>query len=196
MSPLRADYRARNGVEERARATGFVYGRYQPRTAREARAQLFANADGEGAEIYQGFEQLYGVEQRDPYAYRPFAEFCLGLPTDLFLRDGERRWLAKQLAKGVMPEEQRTNQLNGRWDSDWHLRIGRRRGEWRSALDSIARDPRLSEMLDVPRLRRALDAFPERTSTDPQVWQSLEMGVPFGLLAARFINFVEGRNDV
>jgi len=51
MSPLRLEYRRRTGVEDRARAAGFVYGRNQPRTARQARAQLFANTDGEGAEI-------------------------------------------------------------------------------------------------------------------------------------------------
>ena len=194
MSPLRPDYRKRTGVEERARATGFLYGRYQPRTARQARAHIFANTDGEGAEIYQGFEQLYGIEQRDPYAYRPFAEFCFGLPTEMFLRDGERRWLAKQLARGVMPEEQRTNRLNGRWDADWHLRIGRKREEWRAALDRVATDPRLGQLIDVPRLRRALDEFPPQTSPDIAVWGPLEMGVPFALLTARFVDFVEGRN--
>lgn len=196
MSPLRADYRRTSGVDERSRAKGFVYGRYQPRTAYQARAQLFANTDGEGAEIFQGFEQLYGVEQRDPYAYRPFAEFCLGLPTDMFLRDGERRWLAKQMAAGTMPEEQRINQLNGRWDADWHLRIGRKRSEWRASLEAIARDPRLGAMIDTERLIRALDDFPERTSNDPGVWQEIEMGVPFALIASRFINHIEGRNDL
>ena len=83
--------------------------------------------DSRTANAYQAFEQMYGVAQRDPMAYRPFVEFCLGLPTNMFMRDGEMRWLAKEMAKGIMPEEQRLNRLNGRWDADWHLRIGRRR---------------------------------------------------------------------
>ena len=51
-------------------------------------------------------------------------------------------------------------------------------------------------MLDTERLIRALDDFPERTSNDPGVWQEIEMGVPFALIVARFINHVEGRNDL
>ena len=196
MSPLNPAYRAASGVEERARATGFPYGRYQPRNRRQAQAQMFANADAETSEIYQAFEQIYGVAQRDPMAYRPFAEFCMGLPIEMFMRDGKLRWLAKEMARGIMPETQRLNSLNGRWDADWHLRIGRRRAEFRAELERIAAHPTLGPMIDTARLIAALDAFPPQTSTDPQVWMEVEMGIPRALLTARFTNFVEGRNDV
>ena len=196
MSPLSPDYRATNGVEERARATGFPFGRYQPRNRRQAQAQMFANADAESAEVYQAFEQIYGVAQRDPMAYRPFAEFCMGLPVEMFMRDGKLRWLAKEMARGIMPETQRINSLNGRWDADWHLRIGRRRAEFRAELERIAVHPTLGPMIDTDRLIAALDDFPPETSTDPQVWMEVEMGIPRALLTARFTNFVEGRNDV
>ena len=196
MSPLNPAYRAASGVEERARATGFPYGRYQPRNRRQAQAQMFANADAETSEIYQAFEQIYGVAQRDPMAYRPFAEFCMGLPIEMFMRDGKLRWLAKEMARGIMPETQRLNSLNGRWDADWHLRIGRRRAEFRAELERIAAHPTLGPMIDTARLIAALDDFPPQTSTDPQVWMEVEMGIPRALLTARFTNFVEGRNDV
>ena len=196
MSPLTPAYREANGVEERGRATRFPYGRYQPRSRRQAHAQMFANADAECAEVYQAFEQIYGVAQRDPMAYRPFAEFCMGLPVDMFMRDGTLRWLAKEMARGIMPETQRVNSLNGRWDADWHLRIGRRRAEFRAELERIAAHPTLGSMIDTDRLIAALDDFPPETSTDPQVWMEVEMGIPRALLTARFTNFVEGRNDV
>ena len=196
ISPLRADFRAANGVEQRAGPSGFVYGRFQPRDRREAQAQNFVNADCEDAEVLQGFEQLYGVKQRDPMAYRPFVEFCLGLPTRMFLRDGEPRWMAKQMARGIMPEEQRANSLTGRWDADWHLRIARRRTEFRAEFERIAQHPTLGPMIDTERMIKALDDFPPQTSTDPQVWMQVEMGIPRALLTARFVNFVEGRNDV
>ena len=66
------------------------------------------------------------------------------------MRDGEPRWLAKQMAKGIMPEEQRENRLNGRWDADWHLRIGRRRKEYLTELERLESDQRFSAMFDVP----------------------------------------------
>jgi asparagine synthase (glutamine-hydrolysing) len=62
-------------------------------------------------------------------------------------------------------------------------------------LDRIEADERLSDMLDVPRLRAALEEFPDKTAIDNQTAMPIEMAVPRGLLTARFINFIEGRNS-
>ena len=139
---------------------------------------------------------MYGVAHRDPMAYRPFVEFCFGLPVEMFMRDGEPRWLAKEMAKGIMPEEQRANLVNGRWDADWHLRIGRRRKDFLLELERLETDDQFAEMLDLPRLRAALEEWPEVTEIDPQEYATREFAVPRGLLTARFVNYVEGRNNV
>jgi len=194
MQPLTRDYRITSGAERRLRASGLTIERYQPWNRRHAQRLLFQNGDGEGAEIYQAFEQMYGVALRDPLAYRPFVEFCFGLPVEMFLRDGQMRWLAKQMARGIMPEEQRENRLNGRWDADWYLRIGRRRQDYIAELDRLAGDDRIAAAIDLPRLRAALEDWPEQTETDQQKFFTREFAVPRGLLAARFINYVEGRN--
>jgi asparagine synthase (glutamine-hydrolysing) len=194
MQPLNPEYRIASGAERRLKESGVVIERYQPLNRRQAMRHIFRNGGGEAAAIYQAFEQMYGVAQRDPTAYRPFVEFCLGLPTEMFLRDGHRRWLAKELSKGIMPEEQRANRLNGRWDSDWHLRISRQRSEYLAELDRLAGDERLASMLDVPRLRAALEDWPDHTVTDPQMYFGREFAVPRALLTARFIQYVEGRN--
>jgi len=129
-------------------------------------------------------------------AYRPFVEFCFGLPVEMFMRDGQLRWLAKQMAKGIMPEEQRDNRLNGRWDADWYLRISRRRQDYIAELDRLARDERIAATIDLPRLRASLEDWPEQTEIESQNFFTREFAVPRGLLAARFINYVEGRNDL
>ena len=195
MQPLSAEYRHASGAERRLQESGVFIDRYQPRNRRHAQRLLFANGESDSAEIYQAFEQMYGVAMRDPTAYRPFVEFCFGLPVEMFMRDGRLRWLAKEMAKGIMPEEQRTNRLNGRWDSDWHLRIGRRRKDFLAEIDRLEADPRMSAMLDLPRLRAALEDWPDHTETNPQQYYGREFAVPRGLLAARFVNYVEGRND-
>lgn len=195
MQPFTGDYRLASGAEQRLKESGLVFDRYQPWNARHARQLLLQNDDGEGAEIYQAFEQMYGVPQRDPLAYRPLVEYCWGLPTRMFLRDGEMRWLAKQVAKGLMPEEQRANRLNGRWDADWHLRIGRRRVEFIAELDRLAENERCADMLDLPRLRAVLEDWPEQTETDPQKYAPRQFAVPRALLTGRFVNYVEGRNE-
>jgi asparagine synthase (glutamine-hydrolysing) len=195
MQPLSPEYRRASGADDRLRRSARSYERYQPWSRRHAQKLLFANDDAESAEIYQAFEQMYGVAIRDPMAYRPFVEFCFGLPVELFMRDGKLRWLAKEMAKGIMPDEQRANRENGRWDADWHLRIGRRRAEFLRELDRLAQDERIAPLLDFPRLRASLANWPDRTETDPQQYFTREFAVPRGLLIARFINYVEGRNN-
>jgi asparagine synthase (glutamine-hydrolysing) len=194
MQPLSRDYRQASGADQRLKKAGIVYERYQPWNRRHAQELLFQNGDGESAEVYQAFEQMYGVALRDPMAYRPFVEFCFGLPVELFMRDGQMRWLAKEMAKGIMPEEQRANRANGRWDADWHLRIGRRRADFLSELDRLEGDRRIASMLDLPRLRAALEDWPEQTETDPQKYFSREFAIPRGLLTARFIQYIERSN--
>ncbi|MGZ2411607.1 asparagine synthase (glutamine-hydrolyzing) [Sphingomonas sp. F9_3S_D5_B_2] len=194
MQPLTREYRANSGADQRLAESGLVFERYQPWNARDARRLLLQNDDGESAEIYQGFEQMYGIAQRDPLAYRPLVEYCWSLPTRIFMRDGVMRWLAKELARGIMPEEQRANRLNGRWDSDWHLRIGRRRDDLLAELDKLQNDARLRGMLDIPRLRSALEDWPEQTPTRNADIAAREFTVPRALLTARFIKYVEARN--
>ena len=63
-------------------------------------------------------------------------------------------------------------------------------------VERIAQHPTLSKMIDTERLIAALDAFPDQTSTDPQVWLQVELGVPRALLTARFIDFVERSNRI
>jgi asparagine synthase (glutamine-hydrolysing) len=194
MQPLSSQYRVQSGAQRRLDRSGVFIERYQPRSRRHAQRMLFINGDGDSAEIYQAFEQMYGVALRDPMAYRPFVEFCFGLPVEMFMRDGRVRWLAKEMAKGLMSEEQRANRLNGRWDADWHLRLGRRRADLLAEVDRLAKDERMAAMFDLPRLRAALEDWPDETEVDAQQFYVREFAVPRGLLAARFINYVEGRN--
>ena len=195
MQPLSREYRAASGAERRRKDAGLEIERYQPWNRRHAQRLLFQNDDAETAEVYQAFEQMYGVALRDPMAYRPFVEFCFGLPVEMFMRDGRMRWFAKEMAKGIMPEEQRANRLNGRWDADWHLRIGRRRTDFLAEIDRLAGDERMAKMFDLPRLRAALESWPEHTETDPQKFYTHEFAIPRGLLAARFMRYIEGRNE-
>lgn len=191
--PLSADFRQSSGADDRMKKSAKIADRHQPWSRRDARNHLIGEYDP--APFHQGLEQLYGIALRDPTAYRPFVEYCLSLPTKMFMRDGEMRWLAKQMAKGIMPEEQRNNALNGWWDADWHLRIARRREDWLAELDRLERNDRLGPMFDVPRLRAALNDWPSQTEIDPEKAFAVQLAVPAAIIGARFVNYVEGRNE-
>lgn len=190
--PLSPEYRRRSGADARLKRSDGIADRYQPWSRRHSRKLLFGGGDSDA--FYQGLEQMYGIALRDPTAYRPFVEFCLSLPTKMFMRDGEIRWLAKQMAKSLMPESQRTNPLMGWWDADWHLRIGRRRKEFLAELQGFEGDERIARMLDLPRLRAALEDWPDSTEVDPAKFLPIQLAVPSGLAIGRFVKYAEGRN--
>lgn len=193
MQPFSASFLASSGARTRLKKSGRFPGRHQPWSRRHLRKFMFNDEDWL-ADVYQAFEQMYGIPLRDPTAYRPFVEYCLGLPTKMFMRDGELRWLARQMAKGIMPEEQRVNQLDGYWDTDWRIRLGPRRKEFLDELKRLEDDDRIGSMLDIPRLRAAIENWPAEGETDHQKTHGPALAVPAALLTARFIQYVEGRN--
>lgn len=195
-SAISPSFACEAGVEARALSLGAVREMTQPRSRAEAIRLEYLLADYESSDIHQGFEQLYGLRRRDVTAYRPLIEFCLGLPTDQLVRDGEERWLAKRLARGRLPEAQRLNPRYGRHDADWRVRLGRRRESLREEVERIAGDPDLAPMFDAARMRRLLDDWPEHTPAAREAWMPREVALPRAILAARFHRFVSGRNAV
>lgn len=183
-------------IENRARRAGAWNDATYPRSRHQAVATDYHGADYEVHDVQQGFEQVYGLRRRDVLAYRPLIEFCLGLPTDQFVRDGEERWLAKRLAAGRIPETQRLNPRYGRHDVDWHARLGRRRSELLAEIERLSKSDEVSHLLDYPKMRQMLEDWPDETPLDPEDWMPREIAVPRALTTARFVHFVSGRNDI
>ena len=180
----------RQGRDARFRA------RHQFASREEYLEATYHGCDVEGQEVWQGFEQVYGLRQRDVAAYRPLIEFCAGLPTRQFVSGGQQRWLAKRMAVGRMPEAQRLNPRYGRFQVDWHARLTPRVGELAAEARRIERHPWLGELIDVDRVCHLLEEWPEETPWDWEELYPRQGSIPKAIQAARFVNFVEGRNDV
>ncbi|MEQ1497706.1 MAG: asparagine synthase-related protein [Novosphingobium sp.] len=148
-----------------------------------------------GLEVVHGHEQVFGIGLRDVTAYRPLIEFCLALPTAQFVRAGESRWLARRMAKGRMPEAQRTNRLYGEHNSDWHQRLGAQRAELRRAATALRDHPQLGAVLDVAAMERALDDWPAQAPQTRDQINQLRFYLPAMLYVARFVDHTTGRNQ-
>ncbi len=153
-----------------------------------------AVCDRGGADVTLALEEIHGICERDVTAYRPLIEFCLGLPTGQFMRNGHDRYLARRMARGVMPEAQRIESRMAMHNADWHLRIGRRREELLAYAESMRAHPLLSEMLDCDRLEATLRDWPETAPQAPEEMLSNYFGVTSGILAGRFLGAIEDRN--
>ena len=192
-SPLRGEFVKAHFLAARGHAQSGGLAGAAPASQRAWLLSELSPAFDETNDIWQGFEQLYGVAIRDPAAYRPLAEFCFGLPTDLYAFQGQRRWLAREMAHGMLPEAQRRNPRRGRHHADWLAKLAPRRAELRAELERLEQVPELAEMMDFPRLKAALDDWPGETPVGADAL-SLQVAVTRGLTTARFINYVAGRN--
>jgi asparagine synthase (glutamine-hydrolysing) len=182
------------GVRDRAKDFGFDPAFRQLADTRASRLAILGGS-GESGDVSQAMEAISGVPKRDPTSYRPFVEFCFGIPDDQFLRDGETRWLARRLLKGKVPDLVLNEKRRGLQGADWHLRLGRDRRSLDDELAGLARDPAMAARFDLPKLRKALANWPAQTPVDdPHQCQVLCLALPRVLATARFIKHVEGQN--
>ncbi|MFA9230909.1 MAG: asparagine synthase-related protein [Microgenomates group bacterium] len=193
--PMTRQYADDMQVEMRARSMDFD-ATYRPKTTtKDWRAAVFGNGANEGGDIFHGFEMIHGLPVRDPTAYRPLVEFCMGIPDDQFLRNGKKRWLAKRLLKDKIPKEVLQERRRGAQAADWHLRIGRQKDKLIEELDWLMEDPKIAKRIDLASLKQALIDFPTETPIGTPQAHRLQLALTRGLTTARFIRYVEGRND-
>ncbi|MFC4293818.1 asparagine synthase-related protein [Novosphingobium tardum] len=196
MTAINPQFAERTHAFERLDSGTHHWDRYAPRTRREEITREFFNGNPESEDVRQGFEQLYNVAWRTIPAYRPLVEFCWSLPTEKFARGGVTRWLARAMAEGVLPDEQRSNLRMGQHSVDWHTRIGRDRQRWSDDLARWEEIPQVAETVDLGRMRRLLNEdWPTRTSWNRDVFLSIALGVPRAIMNGRFVAMVNGRND-
>ena len=193
--PLDPDYAREMQVAERARDARLDGGLRTPRSSRAWRAAAFGNAMSESGDVRQALDLIHGIPSRDPTAYRPLVEFCLGIPDDQYLRDGQQRFLARRMLRGKIPDLVVDERRRGRQAADWPIRIARDRPALLAELDRLAQDPAMARRLDVPRLSAALKAWSPASATDAALTDTIEHAVPRAIATARFIRFVEGTNS-
>ena len=194
ISALRPEALAEFDVEGRSARAGTRYVRPLSGWRKDLVQDNFGRGDVEGSDMIQGFEQLYEVSTRDPATYRPLVDFCLGLPTSMFMRDGETRWLARQLGRGLLPEAQRTMPGHGQHNSDWHKRLTPRLDDMRREVAAIKSDPILATMIDTDLLEHNLDNWPAAQSVADEVFYPHAFRLPRAIAMGRYIRFMTNRN--
>ncbi len=149
---------------------------------------------GDGADLMLAFQLMHGVASRDPTAYRPLLEFCTGIPDEQYLKRGQRRWLAKRMLRGIVPDMVVDEKRRGLQSADWHFRLKRQRESLIEEIDWLKEDPAMARRLDLDALRKALVDFPEKTPHDKLGVERLCLAIPRALHTARYIRFMERRN--
>ena len=113
------------------------------------------------ADIYAAYRARFGVDVRTPLADRRLVEFCVAVPEEQYMTNGQRRLLIRRAMAGRLPQRHA-----GRTDSEvFRRRPGSRRmSAERTALltelEAFEADDLTSRILDLPRMRTLLEQWP------------------------------------
>lgn len=192
-SAIHPEFAAAIELERRAHAAHGDLARRPPTDMRRLRARMFDIPQRGG--IFVAPLQ-HGIEWRDPSGDFRLAQFCLAIPDDQYLRDGQTRWLLKRLMADVLPPEILQQQGGrGLQSADWYEGLETARtaiGEW---IEQLQETPSAREMLDLERLREVVESWPEGGWDHPGVVRTYQYMLLRGLSVGSFIQYVEGRGN-
>jgi len=135
----------------------------------------------------------FGVEKRDPTRDKRVIEFCINLPENQWVRDGEERRFIRHAMEGCMPDKVRLNTtVRGRQAADWMQRIA---PEWAAVykeMETIGDNELERKYLDIPRIKRFLAANKELSPDDHDGTESGVRLLIRALIFTRFLRSYQG----
>jgi len=137
----------------------------------------------------------FRVDHRDPTADRRGVEFCLGLPEEWYLSAGRRKRLLHLLFGDLLPAQTLNPTVRKGYQAvDWHEGLTRARPAIVAELDRLEASPLARRALDLPRLRRLVEDWPEAGWHSRRITHQYRLVLLRALSTGRFIRRVEGGN--
>jgi asparagine synthase (glutamine-hydrolysing) len=135
-----------------------------------------------------------GVDYRDPTADRRLVEFLLAIPEEQFLRNGETKSLLRRAMAGRISETVLRERRKGLVGADWYLRVAPYRDRFARVLEDFRESPVLRHYLDLDRMGRLVDRWPDDNWDSPRVATEYRAGFCRAIAAGGFIRWVERGN--
>jgi len=198
FSAINSDYAQEMRVEQRMEELGWDDSYRAPPDRRRFMQDMMSRGGGDdGGFMLESLKMTHGVQGRDPLGDRKILEFCCAIPDNLFLNDGEDRWLIKAMMKDRLPKSILTAP-RGDQAADWHGRMKQDLDRIDSELERLAEDPVMAARLDIDRMRQTVQNWPEKTpisaKEDGADYLFGRLAIGRALSIARFISQAEGSN--
>jgi asparagine synthase (glutamine-hydrolysing) len=142
----------------------------------------------------KGVLAWWGVDWRDPTADRRLIEFCLTVPTEQFIYDGEPKALIKHALSGRVSPEVLNSRQKGYQGADWHESLTPTRARLEDELDRMHLIPETRGLIDVERLRGLLRRWPSQGWVSPEVVAEYRVSLLRAVSAADFMRRASGSN--
>jgi asparagine synthase (glutamine-hydrolysing) len=134
----------------------------------------------------------YGLTHSTPLLDRRLTEFCLAIPEDQFLRDGNSRWLARRVLLGAgVPAAVAANRRFGYQHPEWFAHLTGSRPAMRAQVARLRSSPLANRLIDTERLDRILDAWPTDTVAAERRRGELGSVLAAGLAVGAFVFWAE-----
>lgn len=135
-----------------------------------------------------------GMVIRDPSRDKRVMEFCLSLPSDQFVRNGQERYLIRRSMKDILPDKIRLNtSTRGLQSADW---IQRLEPVWKdicNELECVLRDEEIRPYIDYDKLEKELIQL--KDELDENKSHVIRM-LLITLVFSRFVKSLNKRNKI
>lgn len=163
--------------------------------SRKLLAQLLGPLRVHLIENIRTIRTVYGIELRDPLADPDLVEFCLAIPREQYLLGGVQRSLARRVLADRLPDGMLAERRLGRQNPEWFTRISAQRESFAAEIERLANVPLAAEMLDLPRLKRLIDDWPEDAAAAEARRFDYAQMLPRAVQLGRFIRWSQRSNQ-
>jgi asparagine synthase (glutamine-hydrolysing) len=157
--------------------------------------RLFSLFAGDPGNFNKGTLGGWHIDRRDPTGDVRLLEFCLAVPTEQYLSKGIYRALARRALADRLPRVVLDESRKGLQAADWHERLTAVRDRVAVELDRLAACPPAAKLIDVPRLRRLVDNWPNSGWERSEVINPYRMALLGAISAGHFLRRATGGNS-
>jgi asparagine synthase (glutamine-hydrolysing) len=139
------------------------------------------------AQIYAAYRDRFGVDVRTPLADRRLVEFCLALPEEQYMANGQRRLLIRRAMAGRLPPDTLADRQRGLQAAAWFETMSAERPALLAEVRTFEADNLASRILDLPRMRTLLEQWPRERPLDLGDVALYRSRLPMALVTGRFL---------
>lgn len=190
---IHPDFMNRMNVRQRARNIGWSQ-TYRPfSNSRQRRISGLTRHDN--GDYFAAANASAGLEIRDPTNDLRLLEFCLAVPDDQYLRQGQDRWLLRRLMQDVLPPEILDARTAGQQAADWYEDVNAMLPRLRDELRSLKAHEGAAGYLDLDALEQAVNNWPDDGWHSDEIHDTYCLKLLRGLAVGSFIQYVEASNS-
>ncbi len=142
---------------------------------------------GDMSETSIGPQGGWQLDYRDPTFDRGVIEFCLTVPLEEFLRDGQLRSLSRRAMVGRLPSSTLSRMRRGRQSADWYMNLSAVRGRMAVEVERLQSSPLASRILDLKRMAWLIKNWPSDGLGQVDLRASHHITLTRGFSVGRFL---------